>query len=207
VRFFRDREELRTWFVENHGQASELWIGYYKKGVSRRGVNYPEAVEEALCFGWIDGQVRSLDERSYANRYTPRAPSSRWSVTNLAKAKELAAAGRMHPAGLAALAARGEPRRASYLFEQGENAWPAELEQQFRSQRVAWSFFSRQPPGYRKLWTRWVVGARRPETQRRRLEVLISASARSRRMDPLRPFPARDGRPAHGGATTSRGRD
>jgi uncharacterized protein YdeI (YjbR/CyaY-like superfamily) len=100
VHFFRRREELRAWFEKNHSREKELWIGYYKKGVPKSAVTYAEAVEEALCFGWIDGQVRSIDESSYANRYSPRRPRSRWTQTNLQKAEELARSGRMRPAGL-----------------------------------------------------------------------------------------------------------
>jgi hypothetical protein len=112
VRFFRRREQLRVWFEEHHSTAKEIWIGYYKRGVVKRGVTYAEAVEEALCFGWIDGQVRSIDESSYANRYSPRRPGSRWTQTNLQKAEELIRSGRMHPAGLEIYRQRQLGRRA-----------------------------------------------------------------------------------------------
>jgi uncharacterized protein YdeI (YjbR/CyaY-like superfamily) len=102
VHFFRRQQDLRAWFETNHTRVKEIWIGYYKKGVSKRGVTYAEAVEEALCFGWIDGQVRAVDESSYANRYSPRRLRSRWTQANLQKAAELVLSGRMHPAGLAA---------------------------------------------------------------------------------------------------------
>ena len=100
ARFFSSPEELRRWFEKHHATEKELWIGYYKRGTGRKGVSYLEAVEEALCFGWVDGQVRSLDDRSYANRYTPRRPESRWSQVNVRKVGELRRAGRMRPAGV-----------------------------------------------------------------------------------------------------------
>jgi uncharacterized protein YdeI (YjbR/CyaY-like superfamily) len=112
VRFFSSRSDLRRWFEKHHADRSELWIGYFKKGSGRTGVTYAEAVEEALCFGWIDSQVRTVDEISYANRFSPRRPGSRWSQENLAKVTALVQRRRMHPAGLAVYASR-DPRRTA----------------------------------------------------------------------------------------------
>ncbi|HZY92977.1 MAG TPA: hypothetical protein VFG07_09455 [Thermoplasmata archaeon] len=106
ARFFRTRASLRAWFVAHHATAPELWIGYYKRGVNRKSVNYLEAVEEAMCFGWVDGLLRSLDHESYANRYTPRRPGSHWTDANVKKARALIADGRMRPAGLRVFRAR-----------------------------------------------------------------------------------------------------
>jgi uncharacterized protein YdeI (YjbR/CyaY-like superfamily) len=184
ARFFADRRALREWFVQNHATASELWIGYYKKGVDARAVTYAEAVEEALCFGWIDGQIRSLDARRYTNRYTPRKPRSRWSAVNLRKVEELRKAGRMHPAGIAARD-RGQP--AGYLFEQAARSLARDLESRFRSDERAWSGFQAQPPGYRATGVKWVMSAVRPETRVRRLRALMAVSRRKGRIDPLQP--------------------
>jgi uncharacterized protein YdeI (YjbR/CyaY-like superfamily) len=181
--------------VEQRATVSELWIGYYKRGVEIEGVTYEVAVEEAVCFGGIDGQVRSLDERSYTNRYTPRTSSSPWSAVDIRKAKGLTATGRMHPAGLAAFRAGGENRPARYRFEQPPVDLPRALEDEFRQRRDARSFFARRPPGYRKLWTGWVAVARRPEAPRRRWDAVIAASARGERLDPMRPYRSRTSGP------------
>jgi uncharacterized protein YdeI (YjbR/CyaY-like superfamily) len=187
ARFFRDRAELRSWFGRHHATETELWIAYYKQGVDARAVTYTEAVEEALCFGWIDGQVRSLGERAYANRYTPRKPGSRWSRVNVRKAKELLEGGRMDPAGAAAFSAGGTSRPARYRYERSPREFSPELQQRFRSHRKGWTFFAQQPMGYRRTAVRWVMGARRPATRLQRLEVLMAASNRAERIDWIHP--------------------
>jgi uncharacterized protein YdeI (YjbR/CyaY-like superfamily) len=184
VRFFRDQRALRQWFLEHHAVEREVWIGYYKRGVAGAGVTYAEAVEEALCFGWIDGQVRSLDERRYANRYTPRRPGSRWSAVNLRKIQELSAAGRVRPAGAEALA-RG--RAANYLFEQPPRRLSRELAGLFRSNARAWAGFRAQPDGYRQTTAKWIMSAARPATRQRRLRTVMLASERGERIDLLSP--------------------
>jgi uncharacterized protein YdeI (YjbR/CyaY-like superfamily) len=183
ARFFRDRSELRSWLERHHATETELWIAYYKRGVDARAVTYLEAVEEALCFGWIDGQVRSLGERAYANRYTPRKPGSRWSRVNVRKAKQLLEGGRMHPAGAAAFTVGRTNRPTSYLFEQAPRELSPDLRRRFRSHPKGWTFFVQQPPGYRQTAVRWVMSAKRPATVMRHFEVLMAASCRGERMD------------------------
>lgn len=182
TRFFRDRAELRAWFEAHHAEATEVWLGYPKKGVDRAGVSYGEAVEEALCFGWIDGQVRSLGPETYANRYTPRTARSPWSQTNLAKATELLASGRMHPAGRRAFESR-DPARAGYSFEEPPRPLPPAFRRRLRADTAAWRFFEAQSASYRRVATFWVTSAARASTRERRLERLIELSRNGRRTD------------------------
>jgi uncharacterized protein YdeI (YjbR/CyaY-like superfamily) len=177
---------LRRWFEKNHASTDELWIGYYKKGTGKPAVTYLEAVEEALCFGWIDGQVRSLDDLRYANRYTPRRSGSRWSRVNVAKVEELIRRGRMHAAGLRAFSERSRAR-AGYSFEGRPIVLASGLLAEFRRHRGAWRFFQSQPPSYRKTATFWVMSARRDETRRRRLSIVVDRSDRGLRIDLLSP--------------------
>ena len=187
ARFFPSPGALRRWFEAHHAQADELWIAYPKKGTGTRGISYEQAVEEALCFGWVDGQVRSLDERSYANRYTPRRPGSRWSRTNVQRVEELSREGRMHPAGLAAFSRRDPSTPAGYSFEERAGEFAPPLLRIFRADRDAWAFFHGQAPSYRWTATFWVMSARREETRHRRLQVVVESSRLHRRIELLSP--------------------
>jgi uncharacterized protein YdeI (YjbR/CyaY-like superfamily) len=187
VRFFPGPASLRAWFERHESTATELWVGYFKKGVAWTGLTYLEAVEEALCFGWIDGQVRSLDARSYANRYSPRRAGSRWSQANIAKVRELVARGRMRPSGLAAFEARDPRKRAGYTFEEAPQELEPSLLREFRRSAKGWRFFASQAPSYRRVVSFWVMSARRTETRSRRLKIVIDASRRARRIDLLAP--------------------
>jgi uncharacterized protein YdeI (YjbR/CyaY-like superfamily) len=181
--FFAEPAAFRAWLEENHERAAELWVGFHKKATGRPSVTWPEAVAEALCFGWIDGIRRSLGDESYMIRFTPRKPRSTWSAVNIARAKELVAEGRMRPAGLAAFEARSDDRSAIYSYEQRHEARLApDEEREFRSNARAWEFFQAQPRSYRRpaLW--WVVSAKREETRARRLRTLIEDSANGRRL-------------------------
>ena len=187
ARHFASREQLHRWFEENHARAKELWIAYPKKGTGGKGVSYVEAVEEALCFGWVDGQVRSVDERAYANRYTPRRSDSRWSQTNVRRALELRRLGRMHQSGLAAFERRASTDRAGYSFEERPRTLDSALSRVFQRETGAWEFFREQPPSYRRTATFWVMSAKREETRCRRLQILMASSGRRRRIDLLSP--------------------
>lgn len=190
VRFFTDREQLRAWFERHHASASEIWIGYYKQGVPRAGVRYAEVLDEALCFGWIDGQVRSLDREAYANRYTPRRPGSNWSASNVQRARELIRAGRMHEAGLRALATVGKVTRAQGEVAAANAPLPGAVEREFRAYRKAWAQFQREPPSYRRQAAAWLASARTSETAHRRLRALVSAARDGRRVDWIHPYRA-----------------
>lgn len=184
--FFRTPAAFRRWLERHHASATELWVGFYKKGSGRPSVTYAESVDEALCFGWIDGVRKSVDADRYVNRFTPRRPGSVWSVINTRRARALIAGGRMHPAGLAAFKARDPKRSGVYSFEQRKTAALTRQETAtFRADTAAWRFFASQPPGYRRLVAWWVISAKRPETRARRLRVLIADSAAGRRIGPM----------------------
>ena len=185
VSVFTDAAQFRAWLEEHHDTATELWVGYYKKGVSRTSLSYPEAVEEALCFGWIDGITRRIDDEVYANRFTPRRKGSSWSAVNIAKVAELTAAGRMHAAGLRAFEERDRRKDASYSLERAAAALPADYEARLRADPGAWAYWQAQPPGYRRTATHWVVSAKREDTRLRRMATLIGDCAAGRRIKPL----------------------
>jgi uncharacterized protein YdeI (YjbR/CyaY-like superfamily) len=186
--FFEAPEELRAWLEEHHETATELWVGMYKKASGRPSVTWPQVVDEALCFGWIDGIRRRIDDISYANRLTPRKPTSNWSAVNVKRFGELKRQGRVRPAGQAAFDRRRNERTGVYSYEQRHQVEldPA-FEQRFRGKKRAWSWFQEQAPSYRTTAVYWVMSAKRPETRERRLEQLIEDSARGRRVPPFVP--------------------
>jgi uncharacterized protein YdeI (YjbR/CyaY-like superfamily) len=184
--FFETPAELRTWLEGHHATAPELWVGFYKKASGRRSLTWSQVVDEALCFGWIDGKAQRIDEHRYRQRLTPRRPNSNWSAVNIAKVAELRSQGRMTPAGETAFAARREDRSAVYSYERRhEAAFEPEQEAALRGHAAAWEWFSAQPPSYRTMATFWVVSAKRPDTRARRLATLIECSAELRRVPPL----------------------
>ncbi len=172
--------------MKHHATKDELFVGFYKKGSGLASMTWPEAVDEALCFGWIDGVRRSLDEASYMNRFTPRRPRSVWSAVNIARAHALIAEGRMRPAGLAAFERRNEARSKQYSFERESVAFEPALAARLKQDRAAARFFHAQPPGYRKTATWWVMSAKQEATRLRRMETLIADSARGERIALLR---------------------
>jgi uncharacterized protein YdeI (YjbR/CyaY-like superfamily) len=181
--YFTSAAAFRKWLEKNHTKASEVFVGFYKKDAGKTGITYKEALEEALCFGWIDGVRKRVDGESYMNRFTPRKAKSYWSAVNIAHAKRLIAAVRMCPSGLAAFERRDRTADAKYSFEREAAAFsPAQLKT-FKADAKAWAFFSAQPPGYRRLATFWVVDAKKEETQSRRLTKLIADSRAGRRLD------------------------
>jgi uncharacterized protein YdeI (YjbR/CyaY-like superfamily) len=184
--FFATADEWRQWLDAHHSDRQGLWVGFYKKGTGLPSVSYPEAVDQALCFGWIDGVRRAVDAVIYCNRFTPRRPNSHWSDVNIRRVGELTAQGLMQPAGLAAFAARQADRSGLYSFEQRDQARlePAH-EAQLRANAPAWEFFQAKPPWYRKTATWWIVSARQEATRLRRLATLIDCSAQGRTIPPL----------------------
>jgi uncharacterized protein YdeI (YjbR/CyaY-like superfamily) len=181
-RYFRTTAELRRWFEANHATASALMVGFHKKGAGPRTITYVEALEEALCFGWIDGVRRTVDDRRYAQRFSPRRPGSNWSEPNIARVRRLIEQGRMHAAGLAAFERRDEGRGAGSGVGRETAAFDRAAERTFRANRPAWRFWQAQPPGYRRTATWWVVSAKREETRARRLATVIEHSARGERV-------------------------
>ena len=175
--FFARPNHFRAWLTRNHGRATELWVGYYRKDSGRPSITWPESVDEALCFGWIDGIRKKVDDESYKIRFTPRRSKSTWSAVNIARVAVLTRDGRMQPAGHAAFARREESNSARYSFENRESAKLGDAdEREFRCDPAAWEFFQDQPGGYRRLaaWTEVdgaptiIVAARRREIAVRR---------------------------------------
>jgi uncharacterized protein YdeI (YjbR/CyaY-like superfamily) len=178
--FFATPGELRAWLEAHHQGETELLVGFYKKGSGRPSITWPESVDEALCFGWIDGVRRSLGDEAYTIRFTPRTKRSFWSNVNVRRAGELIAEGRMRPAGLAAFEARSGERSGVYSFEQDEVAFDAAQARRFQADAKAWDFFQAQPPWYRRTATWWVISAKKEETRAKRLATLIEDSAAGR---------------------------
>jgi uncharacterized protein YdeI (YjbR/CyaY-like superfamily) len=184
--FFATPADFRAWLERHHADRRELLVGFYKKGSGRPSIAWQESVDEALCFGWIDGVRRSLGDDAYTIRFTPRQARSTWSAVNVRRAQELIEAGRMTPAGLAAFEARGDDRTAIYSYEQRRQAaLDAEQERRFRAVPEAWEWFQARPPSYRRAAIHWVTSAKRPETRERRLRALIEDSAAGRLVKPL----------------------
>jgi uncharacterized protein YdeI (YjbR/CyaY-like superfamily) len=176
-RFFATPAAFRAWLEKNHDTAAELIVGFYKKASGRKSIDWPQSVDEALCFGWIDGIRRNLDETSYSIRFTPRKPRSHWSAINVKRVAELTRLGLMQPAGLAAFALRDEANTARASYEREHAELGEEYETKFRAHRKAWRYFAAQAPWYRKTASWYVISAKREETRAKRLEVLIECSA------------------------------
>jgi uncharacterized protein YdeI (YjbR/CyaY-like superfamily) len=182
--FYATPDEWRAWLDAHHAGEREHWVGFHKRGSDRPSITWPEAVDQALCFGWIDGVRRRVDATSYMIRFTPRKKTSKWSMVNVRRVGELRAAGLMRPAGLAAFDARTEV--GTYSYEQRDAAaFDPERERRLRANTAAWEHFSAQAPWYRRTATHWVMSAKREETRDRRLARLIEDSAAGRAIGPL----------------------
>jgi uncharacterized protein YdeI (YjbR/CyaY-like superfamily) len=193
VTYFETAEAFRDWLAEHHATARELWVGFYKKHTGRPSIDWPQAVDQALCFGWIDGIRKRVDDDRFTNRFTPRKPGSTWSAVNARRVAVLEEMGLMQPAGRAAFAERREQRFGDYTYEQRPADLPEEYRARLRADERAWAFWQAQPPGYWKTAAWWVVSAKREETRQRRLEALVDECANGRRIGlPARPRP--DGR-------------
>ena len=188
--FFATPSNFRAWLEKNYQNATELLVGFYKKGSGMPSITWPESVDEALCYGWIDGVRRRVDGSRYTIRFTPRKAQSTWSAINIRRAQELHAAGRMSAAGLQAFARRSDERSAIYAYEQRKSArLDKSQEKLFRANRQAWDFFHRQIDSYRRTAIYWVVSAKKADTRARRLAVLIECSVRGEAIPPLRRRP------------------
>jgi uncharacterized protein YdeI (YjbR/CyaY-like superfamily) len=184
--YFESPAAFRRWLAANHDTAPELVVGFHKAHTGTPSLTWPESVDEALCFGWIDGVRRRVDDDRYTIRFTPRRRNSLWSFVNVRRVKALTEQGRMQPAGLAAFEARRAERGGAYSFEQPlTKLTPAEI-RTFKANKPAWRFFEEQPPGYRKTAVFWVTSAKKPETRTRRLATLIADSAAGLRIGILR---------------------
>ena len=189
--FFPKPADFRKWLTKFHATETELWVGFYKTGSGRPSITWPEAVDEALCFGWIDGVRYRVDDASYKIRFTPRKAGSVWSAVNVKRVEALTAEGRMRPAGLRAYEARKENRSGVYSYEQRRDAFDAPYEAVLRADPAAWAFFSAQPPSYRRAAVWWVVSAKQEATRLRRLARLVELSAAGERIPQFTKKPGR----------------
>ncbi len=186
VKIFSSSAEFREWLETNHGRAPELWLGFYNKRTDKKSITYREALDEALCFGWIDGVRKSINETTYKQRFTPRKLKSYWSSVNIRRAGELVKQGRMVPSGIKAFERRTNDS-GKYSFESRPKKLPPAYERQFKATPGAWKFFQAQAPWYQRTSSFWIVSAKQEETRQRRLATLISDSERGRRLDMLTP--------------------
>jgi uncharacterized protein YdeI (YjbR/CyaY-like superfamily) len=184
-KFFSTAEKFREWLEKNHATADELLVGFHKKSSGKQSITYPEALDEALCFGWIDGVRRRLDDTSYTTRFTPRRPKSIWSLINIKHVERLKKEGRMRPAGLAAYKSLDPKRVGIYSFENAPKELAAEYEKEFRKNKTAWDYFQSYPPYLKKTVSYWVMSAKKEETRLGRLRYLIESSARRKRVGVL----------------------
>ena len=181
-KFFKSPSAFCKWLAAHHATSQELWVGFYKKGSGKPSITWPESVDEALCFGWIDGIRKRIDEESYMIRFTPRKSSSVWSAVNIRNVAKLTKEDRIRPAGLQAFAARKENRSGIYSYEQRSPELVEPYLGKLKRNKAAWKFFQAQPPGYRKVMNWWVVSAKQVATRLKRIEKLIEESAQRRRM-------------------------
>jgi len=179
--FFSSLSGWRTWLEKHHAEFDELWVGFYRRDSGKASITWPESVDGALCFGWIDGVRKRLDEVSYTIRFTPRRPRSTWSAVNIKRVRELTKLGMVQSAGRRAFEARTDARSQIYAYEQRKGAkLGPKYERQFRNHEAAWKFFLAQPPWYRRTATWWVISAKKEETRLRRLATLIEDSQHGR---------------------------
>jgi uncharacterized protein YdeI (YjbR/CyaY-like superfamily) len=182
ITFFASAGEWRSWLHQHGGQARELWVGFYKKQSGKGGITYPAALDEALCFGWIDGVRRGVDASSYTIRFAPRKAKSIWSLVNRKRRAELLKQKRVTATGLTAFENRDHKTSGTYSYEQRPRKLGAAYEKQLRARRKAWAFFRDQAPSYQRVASFWVMNARKEETRLRRLATLIRDSENRRRL-------------------------
>jgi len=182
--FFKTPSAWRQWLKAHHDSTQELSVGFYKKDSGKPSITWPEAVDEALCFGWIDGVRKTIDDISYTIRFTPRKPGSKWSSINVKRVEDLIKTGRMRPPGLKAFAERKEEKSEQYSYEQKKGPkLDHDFERKLRTNKKAWMFFQAQAPSYQRKASWWVMSAKKDETRQNRLGTLIEASQKGRRLD------------------------
>jgi uncharacterized protein YdeI (YjbR/CyaY-like superfamily) len=186
IKIFNSSAELREWLEKNHDHVTELWMGFYNKRAHKKSITYREALDEALCFGWIDGVRKSINQTTYKQRFTPRKPKSYWSAVNIRRVGELAKLGRIAASGGKAFEQRASAS-GKYSFESRPKKLPLAYERQFKATPGAWEFFRAQAPWYQRTSSFWVVSAKQEETRQRRLATLMSDSEKGRRLTMLTP--------------------
>lgn len=185
-RFFKTPKDFRAWFEKNHAKEPELLVGFFKVDSGKPSITWPQSVDEALCFGWIDGIRRSIDETAYSIRFTPRKATSIWSEVNTKRVGELNAEGRMTPAGMAAFDRRNAEKSAIYSYERKHATLDASFLKKLQADKKVWAYYSAQPPHYRRTTGHWIMSAKRDETRERRLATLIECSRKGEWIAPLR---------------------
>jgi uncharacterized protein YdeI (YjbR/CyaY-like superfamily) len=186
IKIFNSSAEFREWLEKNHERVAELWLGFYNKRAHKKNITYREALDEALCFGWIDGVRKSINQTTYKQRFTPRKPKSYWSAVNTRRAGELAKLGRMASSGVRAFEQRASDS-GKYSFESRPKKLPPAYEKQFKANPAAWEFFRTQAPWYQRTSSFWVQSAKQEQTRQRRLATLISDAEKGRRLGMLTP--------------------
>jgi uncharacterized protein YdeI (YjbR/CyaY-like superfamily) len=181
--FFKSSMDFRTWLAKNHAQAKEMWVGFYKSSSGKNGITYAEALDEALCYGWIDAVRKSIDGDRWTIRFTPRKPASIWSVINIGHVRRLTKSGRMKPSGLNAFVRRDKKKSRIYSYEAKNAPFDATHERRFKADKKAWRFFATQAPSYQKVARWWIAWAKQDETKLQRLNKLIEASRRKEKLD------------------------
>jgi len=182
-KFFKTQKELRKWFEKNHNKKDEMWIGYFKIATGKQSITWSESVDEAICFGWIDGIRKSINDESYMIRFTPRKPRSNWSAVNIEKVKKLSRLGLMKPEGIEAYGRRKEHKSKIYSYEQKDVQLDKSFDEKFKKNKKAWQFFTKKlAPSYRKISIRWVMSAKQEKTRLKRLDILIASSAKGEKI-------------------------
>lgn len=187
IKFFKTQNEFRKWLKKNHNKKEELYVGFYKVNTEKKSINYPKALDEALCFGWIDGIRKRIDDESYHIRFTPRRKRSKWSNVNIGKAKDLIKEGKMKPAGLKEFGNRKKYNQVKYSYEEKIEKLSTEYEKKFKTNKTAWEYFQNQPPYYKRTVSFWVMNAKKEETRLRRLKILIADCVKQKKIDLLNP--------------------
>lgn len=185
-KFFATQSDFRKWLEKHHDSAQELWVGYYKRDSGKESITWPQSVDEALCFGWIDGVRKSIDEDSYTIRFTPRRRTSNWSAVNIKRARELKKLGLMMPSGVEAFEKRDKNKAQKYSFERKNVTLARQYERSFRANKKAWEFFLSLAPSTRRPSIWWIMSAKKEETRLKRLDILISSSAAEQLIPPMR---------------------
>lgn len=181
-KFFENPRDFRKWLEKNYDKKKEVFVGFYKIGTGKKTITWPESVDEALCFGWIDGVRKSIDEKSYFIRFTPRKPTSTWSAINIGKIEELTKKGLMHPAGIAAFAQRKEHKSKIYSYEKEPVKLSAEFEKKLKANKKAWVYFQKQGAYYQNRVTNWIMGAKQKATNLKRLQTVIDLSEQQKKI-------------------------
>lgn len=187
IKYFKTQNEFRKWLEKYHNKADEIFVGFYKVHAKKKSITYSQSLDEALCFGWIDGIRKSIDDERYQIRFTPRRKTSKWSNVNIKKAKELIKLGKMNPAGLKEFKNRKKYKTVKYSYEKRIEKLSPVYEKKFKSNKNAWEFFQNQAPYYKRIVSFWVMNAKKEETQQRRLNVVIEDCVKQQKIDLLNP--------------------